>query len=160
MSPAELTGQDLASRGAQVAADHADRTTAGQWTAMAMDFFNAWAQARQGRPFQGEDVRLAAVGVVPAPPDARAWGLVLRRAARAGLIHRVGFAPVKDRRSHCGPKAVWELQGPLAGDAAQAPKEQSPAAQWLAGSAVAEGRELTSSRAEKDGTRLAERGYP
>lgn len=106
------TGQQLAILGAQIAASHVDRTTSGTWTTQAWEFFTTWAQARQGESFQGEDVRLAALGTVPSATDARAWGHILQRASRSGLIHRVGYAPVKDPRSHHCPKTVWKWGSP------------------------------------------------
>ncbi len=108
MKSSTSTGQQLAIFGAQMAADRADRVTGGSWSAEAWAFFTQWAQTRKGEPFQGEDVRLAALGTVPAAPDARAWGHILQRAARTGLIRRVGYAPVKDPRSHHCPKSVWQ----------------------------------------------------
>lgn len=41
----------------------------------------------------------------PKPPDARAYGGIIRSAARANMIERVGYAPAKT--SNCSPKCVW-----------------------------------------------------
>lgn len=104
-------GRQLGLLGAERAASRADRDSDGQWSAQAWDFMVAWARQRQGQPFQGEDVRHAAAGVVPAPPEPRAWGSILVRAAKARLIARVGYAPAKDPKSHGNPKSVWVWVG-------------------------------------------------
>jgi hypothetical protein len=39
------------------------------------------------------------------PPDGRAWGAVLNRAARAGLIRKLGYAPANT--SNRSPKCLW-----------------------------------------------------
>lgn len=111
MEQQQDTGQQLAIFGAQAAADHADRVTAGDWSGQAWDFFVRWATSRKGASFQGEDVRIAAKGVVPEPPEPRAWGAILVKAAKARLISRVGYAPVKDPKSHGNPKSVWVWVG-------------------------------------------------
>lgn len=57
-----------------------------------------------------EDLReVAEKSGLDAPPDKRAWGAVIIRAHRAKVIELYGFAPVKDRRSHGGPKYVWRF---------------------------------------------------
>lgn len=42
------------------------------------------------------------------PPSDRAWGGVVKRAAGAGLIRRVGYRPYGDARMHTQPVSVWE----------------------------------------------------
>ena len=64
------------------------------------------AGRRLGR-FTVEDARQLAG--VEAPTDQRAWGAVVNRASRRGLIRRVGFAPA--RSSNGSVKPVWEVVG-------------------------------------------------
>ncbi len=56
--------------------------------------------------FLAEDVVAASKshGLAP-PPDGRAWGAVVRRAALKGLIHKIGYAPA--RSSNLSPKCLW-----------------------------------------------------
>lgn len=108
--PAHI-GQQLGLLAAQSAAEAADRKSQGQWTTQAWEFFVRWAKARQGQPFLGEDVRHAAKGIVPEPPEPRAWGAIIVKASRSRLISRVGYAPVKDPMSHGCPKTVWVWVG-------------------------------------------------
>lgn len=41
------------------------------------------------------------------PPTKRAYGPVVLRAVKSGLIKRVGYANTSDPRSHGNPKSVW-----------------------------------------------------
>lgn len=66
--------------------------------------------AHTGAEFRIEDVRAAAVGVIPDPPDARAWGPVAFRAARNKRIEVVRYAPAAS--SHGSPKPVWKVARP------------------------------------------------
>lgn len=104
-------GRDLAKLGAERAADHADRETGGVWQEKAWAFFVDFANRQGGREFQIEDVRVAADGVVPEPPDNRAWGTVALRAARKGWIRKVGYRPVRLPHCHAAPMTVWVWAG-------------------------------------------------
>lgn len=56
--------------------------------------------------FLAEDVReWCEINGLSAPTDGRAWGSVMRRAAKAGLIRPVGYAP--SRSSNLSPKVLW-----------------------------------------------------
>ena len=43
------------------------------------------------------------------PPDPRAWGHVMLRAAKAGLLQRDGYAPSSAASRHKGPATVWRI---------------------------------------------------
>lgn len=89
--------------GMRRAVEHADIVQVG-WSEAAMICLLDYADII-GRPFMVEEVR-AASGL-PAPPDGRAWGAVVQRAARSGAISRVGYAPAKS--SNLSPKCLWVL---------------------------------------------------
>jgi hypothetical protein len=105
-------GQQLAIFGAEAAAAHADRVH-GTWSDAAWDFLVRFGQAQKGRPFMAEDVRAHAElrKAVPLPPDNRAWGSIVMRAAKARLIRRVDYAPNKSPSCHGSPKSVWVWVG-------------------------------------------------
>ena len=67
--------------------------------------------AKSKEPFIAEDVRAWAegLGLISAPHDARAWGAVMQKACRRGLVSKVGFAPAKS--SNLSPKVLWEAAG-------------------------------------------------
>lgn len=88
------------------AVEHADRESP-SWSDLALTFLRGWVQGHRGE-LLAEDVVLAARGQVPAPPDGRAWGGVLQRAARAGVIAKAGYAPAKT--SNLSPKVLWRAR--------------------------------------------------
>lgn len=95
-------GPVLRDRGIQQATDHAGR----QWSDQAYDFLLKFLKTNT--TFMAEDVRTASIGFVPEPPSKRAWGGIIVRAAKQGLIQKVGFRNVKNAKAHCTPAAVWE----------------------------------------------------
>jgi len=109
-----MTGQQLAEQGAQVAANHAESETAG-WIDAANKAFAAYIKINRGREFLTEDFRQWLNGIndfmipkIPSPPDHRAFGNIILKAQRAGLIQHVGYMKVKDPKAHAGPKSVWK----------------------------------------------------
>ncbi len=57
-----------------------------------------------------ENIREVAEPVIGVPHDSRAWGAVMRRAARARLIEKIGYAPAAS--SHGSPKPLWKRVPP------------------------------------------------
>ena len=103
-----VTGRQLRDTGMQVALDHAESVHDG-WAEQAIGALQVYLSAHPGRTFMTEDVRAYAYDVlaIPHPPHCRAWGGVIARAAREGLIRRVGLGPVKTASSHMANAAVW-----------------------------------------------------
>lgn len=94
-------------RGAEAAVAHAEREVDG-WGLLAHEALLAFAGSHPDG-FLVEEVvaHVGAHGLVPPPPDRRAWGAVVRRAAVAGLIRQTGYR--KD--SYGSAKAVWRVNG-------------------------------------------------
>jgi hypothetical protein len=61
-----------------------------------------------GAPFQAEDFRDSITGLIEEPPSKRAFGHIILKAAREGLITRVGYAPVKNVTAHRAFASVWK----------------------------------------------------
>ncbi|OFE11416.1 hypothetical protein PHACT_12735 [Pseudohongiella acticola] len=98
------SGQSRRDAGMNAALDNADFDSKG-WSDKALGFVRSFPSAQ----FQTEDVRQYATNHgLPVPPSARAWGAVITRAARLGIIRRVGYRPVSNANAHCTPAAVWE----------------------------------------------------
>lgn len=76
------------------------------WSDLAYTFLLGFIGASQGE-FLTEDVRAAAHGAVPDPPDQRAWGGIVIRAVKAGLIRRAGYRPMRSKNCHANPKSSW-----------------------------------------------------
>ena len=104
--PPDRTGEDLRDEGIQQALTHANESSE-RWSEIAYDFLKRYML--DNPVFMAENVREAATGIVPEPPSKRAWGGVLVRAAKEGLIIRMGFRNVKNARAHCTPATLWAL---------------------------------------------------
>lgn len=59
--------------------------------------------AATGEPFTTDDVWAQ----VPQPPEPRALGALIRAAAQAGKIRRVGWRESSRPECHCRPVAMW-----------------------------------------------------
>lgn len=103
----EATASFMGHVSAQIASDAADRKTGGAWSDSSWRFLLTWGPTTGPGGFLGEDLRHAAQGFVPIIKEQRAWGAVLLRAVRAGLIERIGYTAAKDRKSHGNPKSIW-----------------------------------------------------
>ena len=93
--------------GIQRSADHANRVES-EWTGQALGMLRAYA-AQIRRPFLIEEAREWAVGQkLPPPPDERAWGAVVKRAAhrQKAFIQRTGMT-ARAASSNCSDKPLW-----------------------------------------------------
>ena len=99
-------GTQLRDKGIKQAIDNADDTHE-RWSEKAYKFLTNWIKTQY--EFMTEDVRLASEKEIPKPPSNRAWGGVILRAAKAGLINRVGFSNVKNAKAHRTPATVWRI---------------------------------------------------
>lgn len=86
------------------ASDHAEAVDPG-WNEKAFEFLKEFIKTNAS--FQCEDVRYASQGIVPLPPSNRAWGSIVRRAFREGLIKHVAYRNVKNINAHSALASVW-----------------------------------------------------
>lgn len=96
--------------GIQQAADHAEDVNP-KWLDKAYEALRVFAAGKRssGATFTSEDVRNSiAAAAVPEPPDLRAWGVVFRRAARDGLIAKVGIVESRATHCHCALVSSWK----------------------------------------------------
>jgi len=98
------TGEQLKEEGMNRALDNANWATEG-WGDSALSYLIACPMTK----FLAEDIRIWAHnnGLVK-PPHARAWGGVIVRAKKEGLIKFVGYSKVKNPTAHATPASVWE----------------------------------------------------
>lgn len=97
--------------GIQRAVEHADAEIP-SWSDIAFDNLRMFLRYAPDSQFMGEDVRgYATTRGLPDPPDKRAWGAVMLRAARAGLIRKIGYAHAKDPKVHRSINPLWERVG-------------------------------------------------
>lgn len=93
-------------KGIQRAVTHADHVH-DSWSDKCYGLFKDFIRA-QSAPFQTETFRHSIAGLLEEPPHARAFGSVVVRAVKAGLIKRVGSAPVSNVRAHRALANVWQ----------------------------------------------------
>lgn len=85
------------------AEEHAEAVAAG-WQDRAVELIRAYPE----REFMTEDLREYAGSMnFPEPPDTRAWGAVVRRAAREGMIRSMGYQNTKGEAGHQRPGTLW-----------------------------------------------------
>ena len=99
-------GTQLRDKGIKKALDNANNTH-DKWSDKAYDFLLKYIKYQN--QFMTEDVRVASEKAIPKPPSNRAWGSVILKAAKSGLINRVGFANVKNAKAHKTPASVWRV---------------------------------------------------
>lgn len=103
------TGRDLRDAGIERALENANEQI-DNWSDIAYSALQVFVALHPDQTFMAEDVRNYAYDhlAIPYPPHCRAWGGVMLRASRQGLIRKVGVEPVKTPSNHMANAAVWE----------------------------------------------------
>lgn len=100
-------------KGMDHAVGHANRVLPG-WQDKAYKLLLEFLSNHNGT-FMVEEVRsYAALTDFPLPPHARAWGAVISRAAKAGIVQRVGYEKTKNIKAHRTPASLWRQAKPAA----------------------------------------------
>lgn len=100
-----IDAKRLAQRGIDQAVAAADRELAG-WSDDAFLFVRTYAEQNRGGNFIGHDIVNASVAAgVAQPPNPKAWGGPIQRAARLKIIERIGYA--EDPNRHGNPVPLW-----------------------------------------------------
>lgn len=100
------TARELAMDGMNQAEEHAEEQIPG-WGSMAMDALKLFIKDHSG-PFMAEQVRsVAQLSGLPVPCHERAWGAVLTRAAKNGLIKAIGYGKTSNPNAHSTPATLW-----------------------------------------------------
>lgn len=102
-----FTGNELKQAGIHLAAEHAETKHQG-WNEeafSALKLFLTWNKS----PFMCETFRAFAESEcnVPPPPSGRAYGAVILRAKKEGLIQHVCFKQVSNPRAHRANASQW-----------------------------------------------------
>ena len=99
-------GSQLRDKGIKKAINNANDTH-DKWSDKAYNFLTKWIKTHY--EFMTEDLRKASEKEIPKPPSNRAWGGIILRAVRAGLITRDRFSNVKNAKAHKTPATVWRV---------------------------------------------------
>lgn len=93
-------------KGIEKAVMHADQQVS-NWSDRAYGFLLRFLSNHNGA-FMAEEVRSYAVLMdFEMPPHNRAWGGIMLKAAKAGIIERCGIQKVKNKKAHCANAALW-----------------------------------------------------
>lgn len=98
------TGTQLKNEGIKKAVDHANEVEE-SWSELAYKKLKEFLRSRN-EPFMTEDFR-AWVGKELQPPHARAYGGIMRKAAKEGLIENIGHRQVVNPKAHCAYACLW-----------------------------------------------------
>lgn len=99
------SARELAEDGMIRAVEHADRVEP-EWSERASSLLRDYAQFNP--EFMTESLRVWAHRMgLPLPPDPRAWGAVVNKAVRDGLIVRDRYEMTKIPPAHATPRPVW-----------------------------------------------------
>ncbi len=99
-------GSQLRDKGIKQAVNNANNAH-DKWSDKAYNFLVSYIKSQH--EFMTEDVRVASEKEIPKPPSNRAWGGIILRAVRAGLIIRDRFSNVKNVKAHKTPATVWRV---------------------------------------------------
>lgn len=91
--------------GIERAVTHADKVVK-NWQEIAYERLLEFLAGRDGAPFLAEEFRQWGRFKIPAPPDGRAFGGVIRRAATAGKIVNIGTG--RAATSNSSLKILWQ----------------------------------------------------
>lgn len=108
----DQAGTDLRDAGMKKAIEHADQVNEG-WSDKAFNLLKSYVnEFGPGWKFLGEQVRYyAEAKKLEEPPSLRAWGSVMVRAAKSGLIKKVGYGQVTNPKAHRANSSQWEVIG-------------------------------------------------
>tara|TARA_R100000963_G_C4635601_1_gene99813 strand:- start:772 stop:1125 length:354 start_codon:yes stop_codon:yes gene_type:complete len=105
-----MNGIELRDKGMKQALDNANDNHR-DWSAKAYSFLLEFINNVYlvNDLFMAEDIRRESKGIVPEPPSNRAWGAIIRRAVKDGLIQRNSFKSVKNPKAHATPATEWQI---------------------------------------------------
>jgi hypothetical protein len=104
MKRTKFNGEQLRDKGMKVAADHAEAVIL-NWGKDAFDMLLEYPSTT----FMTEDLRFWAYNNgLPKPPNEKAWGSIIIKAVRAGVITHQGYRKVNNPQAHARPASVWE----------------------------------------------------
>lgn len=99
-----------AQEGIDRAVSCAEKKTPG-WSDVALAFIRLHCQRNKGKTFTGFEIVQASIGYgVIQPPNSKAWGGPIQRAARAGLIVKAGTVEDPNPERHGSQVPLWRAE--------------------------------------------------
>ena len=98
----------LRDEGMDRAVDHAERCNP-YWSVFAMDYLKGYLADIGTKPFMGEDFRKwSEEQGLQKPPTGRAYGAIMVKAAKKGLIRAIGYSQTTNPKAHRTPANLWK----------------------------------------------------
>ena len=82
-------------------------TAGAKWNAMAYTLLKRYVRNKK-KPFMCEDFREYCLNKLPVPPSNRAFGHLMTKARRDGLIISIGYQSTKNPFAHRTPATLWK----------------------------------------------------
>jgi len=99
-------GEELKQEGMEISIRHANQRVR-NWSVSAFNILKRFLKEREGN-FMAEDIRVFAhFKGLDEPPSKRAWGSLIVKAKKLGLIEFVRFSQVANPRAHKANASVW-----------------------------------------------------
>lgn len=102
----KMNAVELKNRGMIQSIENADRNNK-KWSEIAYKYLLHYLINKK-EPFLTEDVRMSSKNVVPEPPSNRAWGTIIVKASKIGIIKKIGYGTTKSKKSHSTPASLWQ----------------------------------------------------
>ncbi|MBS1915696.1 MAG: hypothetical protein JST87_05425 [Bacteroidetes bacterium] len=97
--------------GIKKSSDHAEQVNPG-WNERCYRLLQWWLSTKsKGFRFKTEDFRIASnlEDMIEKPAHDRAFGGIIVRAFKAGLIRKIGTIQVVNPKAHCANATLWEV---------------------------------------------------
>lgn len=109
-APPPVTGRELRDIGMRIATESAEKKNPG-WGDKCFELLKKYLMTTPAPTFQAESFRIWAHEDqrLEYPHSGRAYGGVITRAAKAGLIVKDGIGPVSNPRAHCANASIWKI---------------------------------------------------
>lgn len=105
-SDLRLPSEEARDRGMEKAVGHAQSVCL-YWDIWAMDYLKKYIDQVTG-PFMTEDFRnWAEAKGLQSPPSKRAYGSIIQKASKNGLIQFHRYGKTTNPKAHCTPAAIW-----------------------------------------------------
>lgn len=99
-------GKTLKEKGMKRSLESAERVNPG-WQEKAYWYFKYWIRY-QKQPFKMESFREWCKDLIPEPPSLRAFGAIVRRAKKEGLIKHIDYTQTENPKSHQANCSLWQ----------------------------------------------------
>lgn len=102
-----FTAPQLRDAGMKLALEHAVEKVE-SWGDQCFELLKQYIEINR-QPFQAEFFRMwcETGDRIQPPPHKRAYGPILMRGAKEGLLRKQGYAPTSNPKAHCAPTTVW-----------------------------------------------------